>query len=413
MDESKSKKIIALLYIVFVDSMGSGLAFSVFATLFFDQKSSFFSIFSSESSRHIAYGILLGIYNFCMFFCAPIIGTLSDHYGRRPILILSMAGLTLGFIFSALGCFYVQLILLVLGRVVSGVTAGSLSVAQASVVDSSNANTKSFYLSLIVIANCLGFSLGPFIGQLLLSSNIAPLGTMTFLAGAVLSIFGLLLVVVSFKRTKLSTPLNKKRKIYDDFLDIKYNFVDRVSRYRFLSFSFSMLAYCLFFSNIPIFINHLTLASPSVMGYILSSLVVALSISTSLGGKYAFRKKEGINSLDLAQILQMIIFLILAFCFQSLSLNITLFILASLCFGIIYIGLLTLLSDMTASSEQGRIMGVVASISALVWTIGSWSSGWLNYFGASVPFMVCTLLMFMAIATIRKSRALTINEATK
>ena len=88
------------MWVVFVDSLGSGLAFSVFALLFFDVQSSFFNIFTSDVARHTAYGALLGIYNFCMFCAAPVIGSLSDRYGRKSVLTLSMVGLIIGFLLS-------------------------------------------------------------------------------------------------------------------------------------------------------------------------------------------------------------------------------------------------------------------------------------------------------------------------
>lgn len=402
--QSRIIRIIALMWVVFVDSLGSGLAFSVFALLFFDSTSSFFEVFSSDYSRHIAYGILLGIYNFCMFCASPFIGFLSDKYGRKPVLVLSMCGLILGFLLSSLGCFYAEISMLVLGRIVSGVTAGSLSVAQAAVIDMSNDKTKSFYLALIVISNCLGFSIGPLLGHILLNTSLAPLGTLTFIAGFVLGAIGLFLILIFFQENRESRK-SDQRKLVEGFSDIKNIFFRRYTRGYILSFSLAMLAFCTFFSYLPVFFNYSKSWGSVIMGYILSLLVICLSISTSFGGKYFFNGKDTNiknRNLAFAQVSQFTTFLILSFCVISLPFNTLLFVLVTLLFGLIYIGLLTIVSDVTPSDVQGSVMGVLSSIGSLAWAIAAWSAGWLAHFGKGVPFLACASFAICSFIIMRK-----------
>lgn len=311
-------------------------------------------------------------------FSAPIMGTISDSHGRKPILIFSMIGLTIGFFFSALGCLYGNLLLLIVGRIISGMTAGSLFVVQSAVVDISDSQTKSFYLALVVVANCMGFSVGPLIGHILLQNSIAPVGTLTFVVGAVLSAIGFILVFALFKETRTNISVVDKKKFINSFIDIKNGFTNQKTGYYLLSFALSMLAYCLFFSNIPLFVHSLSLADTVVMGYILSCLVVSLSLSISLAGKFMSKHKNRNRIITFTQIIKSTTFIALAFCFSSLALNIIMFILISICFGGIYMGLLTFISDATSVNEQGRMMGTIAAISSLFWFIGAWLSGYLN-----------------------------------
>ncbi|NRB11084.1 MAG: MFS transporter [Rickettsiaceae bacterium] len=152
-------QILSLLLVVFVDSLGNGLAFSTLAIVLFDP--SFLSVDNISLNQYmgVIYELLIGVYSFSMFFSAPIIGEISDKLGRKPALKFSMLGLTIGLVLCAFGCYQKSLLILLLGRLISGFTAGSLSVAQAAIVDLSSPENKSRYLSIILIANCLGFAL--------------------------------------------------------------------------------------------------------------------------------------------------------------------------------------------------------------------------------------------------------------
>jgi MFS transporter, DHA1 family, tetracycline resistance protein len=397
MNLSKNKQnLTALLWVVFTDSLGWGLAFSVFAELFFNHQSLFISSNISDISRHFIYESLLGLYSFFMFFFAPVIGGLSDRYGRKPALNVSMIGLTIGFIASTLGCLYSSFTCLILGRIISGMTAGSLSVAQAAVVDMSTPKTKSFYLSSVILTNCLGFSFGPIFGHLFTESSFLPIGTMTFLIGTTMSLIGFILILLFFKETHNLEGKKNKLNILGDFSNIKTAFCKpRLNNY-LLSFLGCMLAYCLFFSNLPIFLQRQSLTNNAGTGYILSLLVIALSFSILLGGKYILSKFEKVKVVFSMQLVQLGIYLMISLCLGSLGLNVILFAMISICLGLIYIGLITLISDATDADWQGRVMGVVASISSLTWGIGSLLSGWLDHFGSAAPLFFCVILMLGA-----------------
>lgn len=246
--DSKFKGLITLNWVVFTDSLGWGIAFSVFAALFFNKQLNILPASYSDSARYILYEFLLSIYSFLMFFFAPFLGGIADRFGRKPGLKVSMAGLTIGFILCALGCYYSMFWFLVVGRIISGMTAGSVSIAQAATVDLSTPQNKSFYLSVLMLCNTLGFSLGPILGSLFTPIHIAPVGTVTFLAGAAMSLIALLGVIVFFKETY--TPKQKdKTHILRDFLNIKVALGMRGLNVYLLGMLFAMTAFVAFFSG--------------------------------------------------------------------------------------------------------------------------------------------------------------------
>lgn len=106
-------------------------------------------------------GWLMAIFAIFQFLFAPIMGELSDQYGRRPVLLLSLLGLSIDFLLHA---FATSITWLFAARVLAGITGASHSVAQAYIADISSAKDKAKNFGLIGAAFGLGFIIGPAIG---------------------------------------------------------------------------------------------------------------------------------------------------------------------------------------------------------------------------------------------------------
>jgi MFS family permease len=109
-------------------------------------------------------GWLIGIYAACQLFSGPLLGRLSDHMGRKPLLLVSQAGTFAGFIITA---FAPSLWILFLARAIDGCTAGNLSLAQAYISDVTKPEERAKSFGIIGIAFGLGFLIGPAISGLL------------------------------------------------------------------------------------------------------------------------------------------------------------------------------------------------------------------------------------------------------
>jgi MFS transporter, DHA1 family, tetracycline resistance protein len=101
---------------------------------------------------------------FMQFFAAPILGNLSDRFGRRPVMLLGNLGMGLDYIFMALAP---SLPWLFVGRLISGVTAGTISAAQAYIADVTTAENRASSFGLIGAAWGIGFVFGPAVGGIL------------------------------------------------------------------------------------------------------------------------------------------------------------------------------------------------------------------------------------------------------
>jgi len=173
MAASKPAALKFIFVTLLIDVMGWGLIIPVMPKLLSELK----HIPANVASSYGAW--LLFAYAFTQFLCAPIIGNLSDKYGRRPVLLCSLAGFGIDYLFLALAPTYG---LLFIGRIIAGITGASFTTASAYIADISTTETRAKNFGMIGAAFGLGFILGPALGGLLASLGVrAP-----FFAAAIL-----------------------------------------------------------------------------------------------------------------------------------------------------------------------------------------------------------------------------------
>jgi DHA1 family tetracycline resistance protein-like MFS transporter len=116
-----------------------------------------------------SYVVLVSVYAFMQFFGSPILGSLSDRFGRRKVILIALAGSALDFVVMALAP---TLTILFIARMVGGLTAGLLSTANAYVADVTPPEKRAQGFGMIGAAFGLGFIIGPLVGGLLGSVDI-------------------------------------------------------------------------------------------------------------------------------------------------------------------------------------------------------------------------------------------------
>jgi MFS transporter, DHA1 family, tetracycline resistance protein len=147
--------LVVILTTLFIDLIGFGIVIPVLP--FYAEGTKF-----NATPRTV--GLLFASYSIMQLIFAPILGGLSDKYGRRPVLLISIIGTGIGFL--VLG-FAQTLPMLFAGRILDGITGGNISTAQAYVADVTSKEDRATGMGLIGAAFGVGFVLGPMIGGIL------------------------------------------------------------------------------------------------------------------------------------------------------------------------------------------------------------------------------------------------------
>jgi MFS transporter, DHA1 family, tetracycline resistance protein len=388
--------IVSLLLVIFVDSLCWGLVFPLFAPLILNNSTGLLPMTISGDMRSFIYEFSIAIYCIFMFLFSPILGELSDKYGRKKILLLSMVGLAAGFLISMAGTAMNSLFVILLGRVISGGTAGSLSIAQAAMIDISTDSQKASRIGLIALANGIGFSSGPFIGGLLEQINIPGINNFAsvFLVGAIFGICAAVFIKLFFKET-FSEFRNQPIHIMAGIKNIYNAFTSGKTVIYFGSLLLSMLGYTMFFSSLPIFLHNKFNLSGINIGYFLSYFAVLFSLSLCVLLPKAFKSFSIHNIVITSLMVQLIAYTLFAF---TNNLTLLSLLVAPVAFVVpmMYVGIVTLISNNTDSFHQGKAMGIVGSIAAATWALGPLLTGALN--GINVVASMLGAVIFLSIS---------------
>src|ERR1051326_41760 len=187
---NRRASVVFVLITLFIDILGMGLVIPILPKLV----QSLLGGAIGEAS--FVFGLLVSIYAVMQFFCVPVLGALSDRFGRRPVILLALAGL---------GCDYVLLSLapniwwLVLGRIIAGTFGATFTPAGAYIADVSPPDKRAANFGLIGMAFGLGFIAGPALGGLLGQTSLR----LPFMVCAALTfcnfLFGLLVMPESLR----------------------------------------------------------------------------------------------------------------------------------------------------------------------------------------------------------------------
>jgi len=232
-DEKFYTKPLLIIYLtVFIDLVGFGI---VIPSLPFYVESDAFRATPFEI------GLLFASYSLMQFVFSPVLGSLSDKYGRRPILFFSILGSAVGYLFIG---FAFALWMVFFGRIVAGITGGNISTAQAYIADVTTKENRARGMGIFGAMFGLGFVFGPAIGGILSRYGIH----VPFLFAAVLSfVNAVLLYFILPESIKFNSPVeaelrkNRFAQIVESLRNAQFGTLNAV--YFFLVTSFSIMTY--------------------------------------------------------------------------------------------------------------------------------------------------------------------------
>jgi predicted MFS family arabinose efflux permease len=380
----------ALLFVVFVDLIGQGLVFPIINTLIMEPSGDFLPKGTPEAIRHVDYGLVIGIFFLAWFLGVVYVAKLSDSIGRKNALLVCLGGAFAGYVLTILSLYLNSLWLLILGRAVTGFTAGNQPVAQAAIVDASIDDAdRDRNMGYLVTGVSFGLVVGPILGAVLADKEF--LGKfasfeMPFYGALVLVAVAIGMVVMFFKdiRTEREPFAFRPAEVFESLWRItKRPLVLKL-----------MPAYaCFMMANVTFYIfvdNYLTSAfGYGIIGSSVAFLVIGIAVaysSTFLVAPVQKRfDKQWIVGASLAvMMLSAIAYIaspIAALCYVPIFAFYFIF-------GVSYPTLLGIFSSSVSKADQGWVMGVTTAVFTLAGGVMSLIGGGLMDINIRLPFYV-------------------------
>lgn len=240
----------------FVDYLGIGLVYPIFAMLLFDPTQTIVPRESSVEFRGAMLGILIALTPLSQFFVSPLLGAFSDRKGRRKALIMGISAGCLGYLLAIVGIWSSSLTLLFLYRLLVGASDATAAVAQATLADISTEENKAQRFALLNSSLGFGFTIGPFVGGLIADPSVVSWFNYStpLMAAGILSATNLLLVIWRFPETRASIT-NAPLDLMEGLHNIYKVFLLKHLKWFFLA-GFAMAFGWSFFNEfIPVFLK--------------------------------------------------------------------------------------------------------------------------------------------------------------
>ena len=182
--------------------LGIGIIIPVIPALFFEG-SDFFAPDITREYRSVMYGLLIASYPFMQFFGAPLLGSLSDRYGRKPLLTTSLIGTMFGYMLFAYAIGSGNIFLLFFSRMIPGFLGGNIAIVYSAIADVSDEKDKTKNFGVVGMMFGLGFILGPTLGGIMADETVVSWFTPAtpFIFTSLLALLNVLLVKYNFRET--------------------------------------------------------------------------------------------------------------------------------------------------------------------------------------------------------------------
>jgi MFS transporter, DHA1 family, tetracycline resistance protein len=204
-EKFKNKPLLVIFFTVFLDLIGFGILMPIIPILMADPTSPFYLLPKNFSVQqgYILMGFLLAVFPICQFFTAPVLGQLSDKYGRKKLLLPAIIGVFLSYIVFAIGVMTKNLPLMFFSRIISGIMGGSVGIAMAAIADVTKPEDRAKAFGLIGMSFGLGNIIGPFLGGKLSDPAVVSWfsSSTPFWFAAGLSLVNIILIIFLFPET--------------------------------------------------------------------------------------------------------------------------------------------------------------------------------------------------------------------
>ncbi len=385
--------LLVIFLTVFVDLLGFGMVLPLLP-IYAEQ----FAV--DESGWQL--GLLMASFSAMQFLFAPMWGRLSDRYGRRPILMIGLAGSVIFYTLFGVASIMQSLALLFVSRIGAGIMGATISTAQAYIADTTTLEQRPRGMALIGMAFGVGFTFGPLLGFLAVPSGHGDPGPWPGYAAAALSLMALLSAIFLLPESLHAGSEHAAHKLLDLRALRRALSIPSIGAI-LLALFVCVLSFANFETTISLLIwgsQERSLGSPFNFDWrqvCLTFALIGLTLSVVQGGivrKLAGRVSEGVLAAS-GCLMEMVGFLIVSAAIHRSSVPLLLTALVVIVSGFSFMmpTLMSLLSRRSDPARQGAILGVGQSVNSMARIVGSAVGIPLLMLFLSLPYYAAAGLM--------------------
>lgn len=377
MNVRKKNPLLIIAFIAVVNALGYGIIIPILYS--YSQR---FGLTDFQN------GMLFAIFSICQFLATPLIGRMSDAYGRKPLLVLSLLGTAASFFLMA---FAQNAYWLFFARALDGITAGNIPVALAVISDTTEPKDRAKGFGIIGASFGFGFAFGPAISAFVLRYGVS---TPFILAGIVAAIAFIITLLFLDETNNHKGKLVAKHLF--DFRHLFHSLVDpsigKTLLVSFLSmFSFSIFIYA--FQPFSVRLLHLSIQQIS---WIFTGIgIVGLISQAAIIPRVV--KLFGEKQVLVGSLFTLVVVFAFLFTVRSYSLLITGVMLMAFANGFVGPMIAALLSKEADMKSQGAIMGVNASYQSIGQIVGPIVGGTLASLSIPLPLLAASIILVPAL----------------
>ncbi|QGW89111.1 MFS transporter [Enterobacter asburiae] len=367
-----------LVLVALFDFIGLGMVVAIFPHMMITDAASLFPDSWDHQQKVIMLGVFLAIYPLGQFFGASILGKMSDIYGRRRMMLITLAGTAGAFAASAFAVVIASAGLLLLSRLLAGMMAGNVAIAQASMADISEPGNKTKNLTMIQTALGLAWVIGPPSGGWLTNFNLGHFsGYMTpFIMMTAIFVMLFIYTLVVYPDT-LKTHTEEKINVFSGLVQIAKAYSHVELRMAFLIWTVFVAGWWLFESFLPAYLLDIYRFTSFEIGSFLASMGATYALFQYMVVRHVAKVARSENMVKYSLVVSSLAVIAISFVNDLIYLHvlITLFVTSM---GFALTGLISTISNLATESEQGEIMGSISSIQALATLIVMLLGGFLD-----------------------------------
>jgi DHA1 family tetracycline resistance protein-like MFS transporter len=383
----------SLVFTIFNDSLGWGIVLTIFAPLLMNGEGGLLPPNASLHLRTVILGLLIGCYSLTQFLFMPLVGAISDHFGRKKVLEWTIIFAGVSCVLSAVSIWRESLILLFASRILAGIFSANSATAQAAIADSSSEREKAKNLSVAGIAGGLAWVIGPPIGGFLSTKAYVPWADFATPLWFVAALFFLNYIWVA--RAFEETYVKKEQKKHDWKQEIKdlskLAKIPRMSAWLLITLFFYLGwgFYVLFYPTLLVQRFHFDQSSIGLISGYVSIFWLVSSTAMNRGLAAAFKPEAFILlGLPLVGVSSIVIAFAPTITWWYFALPVL-----AMCASFIWIGLLALLSNLAGKENQGKVFGIGQALMSLAMFVSPILSGPLAAINEKMPLTIGGIIL--------------------